>query len=610
MGEHDQTLDKDAYRSIHDDGRKLPPIRREEYFHQYDDYANPIPGSEYLPTYAHQAFLFSRKELIPEIVYVHGDKFTSTEWEAQFSDLTGSGDEQSFVPVVDDNFRVVGHLGWIDGKNICVPKKTIAEGYGYPYAAELEKARLFGVHRRLVSIHYSIVDSRLPGFPGQPVSAAPTKRPAPCWPANKPPALSLPNPKDEEALWNSLLEAPGKDVSEEQRRLGNLNFFLAGGGNAIVGFKFGWNLVPREQWQVRQHLDYPIYSYPFDTYLMISGYRFQVLVAPDGHIQAVLGVEKYQFELPEEKVLRVAFKIIDIALTVWMIIDIFTIPVVLFRLGAMVAERAAIRAVKVVIDEEAKAVLKLAEQEAKRVLVRGAMTGPERAEAKTAWAKLKQEFWKAGDRPPSRRFSIDEAKEWNTKIEKRMSELGIPKKNQGAGVKRIPPPGEKPPPGGSKKLPAGDEHKAFNETGSTRGGNYRSSPADRYGGEDRGISVHGNVFDRWEGFKLWNDPTTTDWDRIDAIIAHEWSEFNGLTHWETAELVPETKLAISPRARQLSRQMMMMGGEPEMASMEFTKAEWNAIVAAGKATASFEEKMAAVEAAAAAEAASAAAKAR
>ena len=78
-----------------------------------------------------------------------------------------------------------------------------------------------------------------------------------------------------------------------------------------------------------------------------------------------------------------------------------------------------------VIDEEAKAVLKLAEQEAERVLVRGAMTGPERAEARTAWAKLKQKFWKAGDRPPSRQFSIDEAKEWNTKIAKRMSELGI-----------------------------------------------------------------------------------------------------------------------------------------------------------------------------------------
>jgi hypothetical protein len=607
VGEHDQTLDKDAYRSIHDDGRKLSPIRREEYFHQYDHYGNPIPDSEYLPTYAHQAFLFSSKELIPEIVYVHGDKFTPTEWEAQFSDLTGSGDEQSFVPVVDDDFRVVGHLGWIDGKNICVPKKTIAEGYGYPYAAELEKARLFGVHRRLVSIHYSIVDSRLPGFPGQPVSAAPTKRPAPCWPANKPPALSLPNPKDEEALWNSLLEAPGKDVSEEQRRLGNLNFFLAGGGNAIVGFKFGWNLVPREQWQVRQHLDYPIYSYPFDTYLMISGYRFQVLVAPDGHIQAVLGVEKYQFELPEEKVLRVAFKIIDIALTVWMIIDIFTIPVVLFRLGAMVAERAAIRAVKVVIDEEAKAVLKLAEQEAERVLVRGAMTGPERAEARTAWAKLKQKFWDAGSRPPRKQFSAAEAKEWNDKIAKRMSELGIPKKDQGAGLKTIPAKGQKLYPGesGAKRLNMG-ELGPFNPRGSERGINYRSAPAtkDMYGNQ-LGISVHGNVFDPWEGFKLWNAPTTTIEDRIDAIIAHEWSEYNGLSHWETVELMPETKLAISPRARQLSRHMMIMGGEPEMAFTEFTKAEWNAIKAAGKATASFEEKMAAVEAAVEAEAAKA-----
>ena len=112
-----------------------------------------------------------------------------------------------------------------------------------------------------------------------------------------------------------------------------------------------------------------------------------------------------------------------------------------------------------------------------------------------------------------------------------------------------------------------------------------------------GISVHGNVFDRWEGFDLWNDPSTTDWDRIDAIIAHEWSEFNGLTHWETVELMPETKLAISPRARELSRHMMIMGGEPEMAFTEFTKAEWNAIKAAGKQNASFEEKMAAAAAA-------------
>jgi hypothetical protein len=48
-----------------------------------------------------------------------------------------------------------------------------------------------------------------------------------------------------------------------------------------------------------------------------------------------------------------------------------------------------------------------------------------------------------------------------------------------------------------------------------------------------------------------------------------------------------------------------MAGEPDMVLTEFTKAEWNAIKAAGKATASFEEKMAAVEAAVEAEAAKA-----
>jgi hypothetical protein len=529
-----------------------------------------------------------RKELIPEIVYVHGDNFTPTEWEAQFSDLAGSGDEQSFAPVVDDNFRVVGHLGWIDGNNICVPKKTIASGYGYPYAAELEKARLFGAHRRLVSSHYS----RLPGLPGQPVSAAPTKRPAPCWPANKPPALSLPNPKDEEALWDSLLEAPGKDVSEEQRHLGNLNFFLAGGGKAVVGFRFGWNLVPREQWQVRQHRDYPVYSYPFDTYLMLKGYRFQVLVAPDGHIQAVLGVEKYEFELREEKILRIAFKIIDIALTVWMIIDIATIPVALFRLGGkLLARDVMIETVKMTVNQEAKAAADLTAREvAEAALRRGAMSGPERAEATTAWAKLKREFWEAGNTPPMKTFTEDEAAKLNKQISDRMTELGIPKKNQGAGIRRLPPKGEKPPPGTKGMQPFMDENgKAFNPTGSTRGGRMRSGSYDpRYGGDESGISVHGNVFNDWKGFELWNKSSVAD--RIDATIAHEWSEFNELSHWETAQVIPETKLAISQRAKELLRYMRMMG-EPDVALTEFTKAEWEAIKAAGKATAPFEEKL-------------------
>jgi hypothetical protein len=36
---------------------------------------------------------------------------------------------------------------------------------------------------------------------------------------------------------------------------------------------------------------------------------------------------------------------------------------------------------------------------------------------------------------------------------------------------------------------------------------------------------------------------------------------------------------------------MRIMGEPDMALTEFTKAQWEAIVAAGKASASFEEKL-------------------
>jgi hypothetical protein len=168
MGDHDQLIwhshVDDAHRSIHDDGRTLPPIRKGEYFHQYDDYANEIPDSEYLPPYARPAFLFRDKVLIPDTAYVHGDSFTPTEWEAQFSNLTGSGDEQSFTPVINDNYRVVGHLGWIGGNYICVPRNTISE-YS-PNAAVIQKARLAKAHRRLVWSH-NHSRPRMPGL-GQP----------------------------------------------------------------------------------------------------------------------------------------------------------------------------------------------------------------------------------------------------------------------------------------------------------------------------------------------------------------------------------------------------------------------------------------------------------
>jgi Bacterial toxin 47 len=350
MGAPDQTLDKDAHASIHDDGRILRPVQEDEYLLEYDEAGYPS-GKMDLPSYARQAFLFRGNELIPETVYVHGENFTATEWEAEYSNLMGSGDEQTFTPVINDTYRVVGHFGWIGGHNICVPRNTIAD-YS-PSAVDFQQARLREWQRRRVWSQ----NHPLPRLPGQSVSAAPTKRPDICWPANKPPAITLRKPEDEEALWKSLLEAtPGQDPSEELRIRENMNFFLAGGGTAIVGRRFGWYLVPSERWDGRVA--------PYDTYLMLP-YRCLVLVGPDGHIQEMLRVEWAPPESRNEKILRVALEVIDLALTIWMIIDIATIPVALFRLtGELVARQALVQAVRLHEDLELKAVLEGAAREA------------------------------------------------------------------------------------------------------------------------------------------------------------------------------------------------------------------------------------------------------
>jgi hypothetical protein len=583
MGEHDQTVphDEDAHQSIHDDGRTLRQgglVYNESY-----PKAAPEPGVK-------QVFIYRGEKLIPDTVYIHSDAFSVTGWESHYSDLFALEPghpkfhyEASFTPVVDDSWRVVGHVGWADGFDICVPSDTVQKGS--KFWSILRQRRLGEERQQLLDEADKFDRGPYPNSPFHAVTMSPPPRPkpAPC----VPPA---PTTKWKPTMWEEARSGPLKEKTIEEVYVNDLNYFVKGGGKALVGTSTYMEIERvnhLEHFRAGPYLDLKIPG--------SSGYRFQVLVSPDGYLQAVLGIEEVRPKTHGDKIISDILEGIDIAMTVLMIIDIVTIPVVLFRLGALVAERAAIRAVEAVIDREAKAVLKLAEQEAKRVLVRGAMTGPERAEARTAWAKLKQKFWDAGRVPPRKQFSKELEKEWNDKIAKRMSELGIPKKDQGAGLKTIPAKGEKLYPGesGAKRLNNG-ELGPFNPRGSERGINYRSAPAtkDMYGNQ-LGISVHGNVFDPWEGFDLWNDPTTTDWDRIDAIIAHEWSEYNGLTHWETVELMPETKLAISPRARELSRHMMKMAGEPEMAFTEFTKAEWNAIKAAGKQNAPFEEKMAA-----------------
>jgi hypothetical protein len=586
MGEHDQTVphDEDAHGNIHDDGRTLRPVRTYDYVRVYDDFGY----SEERPHTARAAFVFRGGKLIPDTVYIHPDPFLVTGWESHYSDMFALESprfhyDASFAPVVDDSWRVVGHVGWADGFDICVPSDTVQKGS--KFWSILRQRRLGEERQQLLDEADKFDRGPYPNSPFHAVTMSPPPgpKPAPC----VPPA---PTTKWKPTIWEEARSGPLKEKTIEEAYVNDLNYFVKGGGKALVG-TYTYMDIERvnhlEHFRAGPYLDLKIPG--------SSGYRFQVLVSPDGYLQAVLGIEKVRPKTHGDKIISDILEGIDIAMMVLMIIDIVTIPVVLFRLGALVAERAAIRAVEVVIDREAKAALDLTMQRVRRELV-GAMSGPEQAEARTAWQKLKQQFWDAGKVSPSKQFSKDLAKEWNDKIANRMRELGIPKKNQGAGNKIIPP-GAKTPKG--KVYPVGDEFgEAFNAPGRSRGGNVRSGPPPEplYGGSEGGISVHGNVFDRWEGFDLWNDPSTDIWDRIDAIIAHEWSEFNGLSHFETVELVSETKLAIRPRARELLREMAKWGNS-EKAFMEFTKTEWKAIVDAGKATASFEEKKAAAAAA-------------
>jgi len=537
MGEHDQTVlhDEDAHDSIHNDGRTLRYI---EYGAgagagaDHDAYHNPDAYFD------KSVFRYCNDKLIPDTVHVRIRPFTVTKWESIYSTVFGSGTQPgwdspitdpgiapSFEPVVDDRYLVIGHLGWISGTEICVPKGTIA--WDSPVAHIFEARRLGEDRQRLLSLHDQDMSSRFSG-----------RRAA---------------PEPDTPLWAAIRRGQFKDESEE-RHQDNINFFLAGGGTALVG---------------RDYIHDQMASQNFEPFLP-GDYRCMALVNPDGVLQGVLGVVKIHHESRDDKYARIAFEVIDIALTIWMIVDICTISVGLLRLAAIVGRHVQIWAIEMAANRVAEAALKLAEREAKRVLQVGAMAGPT--------AGVKDAFWQAANGIPGK-FSKDQAEQLTAKIASRMRELGVPENNIGAKVRSYAP-GESEKMIGTTHI-AGENGEAFNSSGIKRGGNLRSF-ADEYGVEEGGLSVHGSVFDRWEGFDLWNDASTTIDDRIDAVIAHEWSEFNGLSHWETVELVPETTLPIRPRARELLREMATKGNY-EKAFTEFPKAEWRAIKAARKA---------------------------
>lgn len=178
-----------------------------------------------------------------------------------------------------------------------------------------------------------------------------------------------------------------------------------------------------------------------------------------------------------------------------------------------------------VVRRGARLAIEATEETVARYLARegtgpvGAMAGPKAAASA---------FWSAGEITP-RALAEAERKAWTATIETRMKALGIPKKN--IGIRGIP----------------GESGEAFTAEGVMRGSNVRG----------RGISVHGSVVEDWAGFPEWNIASIPD--RIDAIIAHEWMEFNELTHWETVELVTESKLPISKIAQDLLAAMRKKG---------------------------------------------------
>ena len=526
MGEHDHpaltgrhTRGDDTHQDIHDDGRTLGCAEFEP---------GAGGGAEDFAYNDTPVFRYSHDKLIPDTVHVHLRPFSVTKWESMFSTLFGSGThpdnwvcpscdpglEPTFRPVIDDSYRVVGHLGWISGTEICLPKNSVA--WDSRVAHILEERRLGEDRRRLLAMHDR---DPFPPFPGR------------RW-----------APEPDTKFWAAVRRGPLKDASEEQRHQNNINYFLAGGGTAVVG---------------RDYVHDQMASQNFDPFLP-GDYRCMALVRPDGCLQSVLMVEKILHESRQARGLRIIFEVIDIALTVWMIIDIATISVGLLRLGVMLASRVEIRAIQLAVDQGAKAALDLAKLEARRAVpvVLGAMAGP-RAAAKDA-------FWLAARATP-RQFSKAEADMWTARIARRMKELGIPERNIGIKVRKYPP-GKPKKMIGTSSIP-GESGEAFNPAGIERGSNLRTV-ADQYGVEEGGISVHGSVFNRWEGFDLWNNALVED--RIDAIIAHEWMEFNELSHWETVELIEQSKLRISEKAKELLK-FMRTQGKPVTALTEFPK---------------------------------------
>ena len=353
MGAHDQMVlhDEDAHEYIGDDGRSLVQVELGAGAGANDPEGPDIYKNTPVLRYA-------RDKLIPETIHLRKSSFSVTKWEAVFSTVFGSGTrpdwvspsadpglEPSFTPIVDEHYRVVGHLGWIGGPEVCVPQNTIA--WDSPVARIYEKHRLADARQSFLddADRYDRGPYTNP-FHAVTPSSPPVRTPVPC----VPPAPTI---KPTPTIWEEARRGPFQsESSQETRLLNNINYFIAGGGTAVIG---------------RQYVHDQMANQKFEPFLP-GDFKCMALIRPDGYVQSVLRVAKIHHESRNERVFRIAFEVIDIALTVWMVIDLFTLPIALIRAGLWVAERIEIWAIEMAADRAAKAALKLAEQEAKVAL--------------------------------------------------------------------------------------------------------------------------------------------------------------------------------------------------------------------------------------------------
>jgi hypothetical protein len=332
----------DAHQSIHDDGRTL----RQGGLVYNESYPKAVPG----PRVKH-VLIYRGEKLIPDTVYIHSDAFLVTEWESLYSSVfTLNGAPFSvatFSPIVDDSWRVVGHVGWADGNDIIVPEHTIRNNR--LFWSVLQTVRLGEERQWLLDDDARWDRARpFPDFPLRPTTSAP--KDARRW---RGPEICAPRPHT--IGWETRRDAahrgPLKDKSKEETYRIDLDLFVTGGGKAFVGRHFvkrgdASYLAPAPG-VIEGTIDSP--KKPFS-----SGYEFLVLVDPEGHLQRVMGVRKNLYSYNDAMM-----DALELALTLSIFLDFVPIAVVLLRAGVKIATKVMIQAVKLEIDREAKQLVKL-----------------------------------------------------------------------------------------------------------------------------------------------------------------------------------------------------------------------------------------------------------